>query len=247
MLDYTSFSLQLRFFSVAMLLLFALAGCKQANTQPSKNQAKQTQTSKKPTLRPKAKPKKRNVVLFLGDSLTAGYRLAASEAYPALINQHWKDNGFPWRARNAGVSGDTSAGVIRRLNWVLSDDVYAVFLCIGANDGLRGQSTQKLAENLETIVKRIQSKNIKVVLAGITLPRNYGKSYLKSFDESYIKLSKTYKLPLMPLLIKDVAGIKTLNLSDGIHPNTKGHQIIANNVLAFFKKEGLFPRSPAKQ
>lgn len=231
------------------LVTLALGLSLVVGTQGCKSKSK---TSKTPVTTKKSTPKvqepkvaKKNVVLFLGDSLTAGYRLAASEAYPYLINSHWKKQGFPWRARNAGVSGDTSAGVIRRLDWVLSKEVVAVFLCIGANDGLRGQSIKQLQKNLSTIIQAIQKKNIKVILAGITLPRNYGKNYYSKFENTYAKLAKQYKLPMMPFLLKDVAGIKKLNLSDGIHPNTKGHQIVAKNVLAFFKKQSLFPRSPA--
>ncbi len=225
-----------------LLLATSLVGCKKAIP-------KQTQT--KPQLKPQAKPskkspkspetrEKRNIVLFLGDSLTAGYRLASSEAYPALIGQHWKKQGRPWRTRNAGVSGDTSAGVIRRLNWVLTPDVHTVFLAIGANDGMRGQSLTQLEKNLVTILTSIRKKKVHVILAGIKIPRNYGKTYYLQFEEIYPRLAARFKIPLMPFLLKDVAGIKKLNLTDGIHPNRQGHQIISRNVLSYFNQAKLF-------
>ena len=145
-----------------------------------------------------------------------------------------------WRTRNAGVSGDTTAGVIRRLGWVLTPDIHTVFLAIGANDGMRGQSLKHIEKNLETIIKNIQKKKVRVILAGIKLPRNYGKKYYLAFESIYPKLARKHKLAIMPFLLKDVAGIKKLNLPDGIHPNNEGHRIIRNNVLAYFAKTKLF-------
>lgn len=188
-----------------------------------------------------SQPKAKNVVLFLGDSLTAGYNLAAEEAYPALLQATWKRRGGRWEARNAGVSGDTTAGVLRRLSWVLSEDVHTVFLAIGGNDGLRGLKLEHSKKNLESIVDQIHAKGKKVILAGIKIPPNYGPAYTQRFEAMYIEVAKAKGIAFMPFLLEGVAGRRDLNLADGIHPNPQGHQIIAKAVLAFFDSQRLFP------
>lgn len=185
---------------------------------------------------------KRNLVLFLGDSLTAGFGNAPSEAFPALIQEHWKQNKFPWRAKNVGVSGDTTAGVLRRLDWVLTSDVHTVFLCIGANDGLRGLSLKAMQNNLKKIIQNIQKRGVRVILAGMMIPPNYGPKHTELFKQTYIQLGEAFKLKRMPFLLEGVAGKSDLNLRDGIHPNPKGHQIIARNVLAFFKTQNILQK-----
>lgn len=217
-----------------LLMLLAVSGCKRNTTAPPAASASSTAS--------KADKNKgrRNVVLFIGDSLTAGYRLMRSEAFPALIGKHWKENNQLWRARGAGVSGETSAGTLRRLNWVLSDkDIHTVFLCIGANDGLRGQPVANMKKNMEALIRRIRKRGIRVILGGMQMPPNLGPKYTREFAAVYVDLAKKYSLKRMPFLLKDVAGKRPLNLSDGIHPNPKGHKIIAQNILAFFKQEGV--------
>lgn len=226
-----------------LLLLGGLGACQRSPAVATGSSASARNAgSSHPSARP-ALPTTKHVVLFLGDSLTAGFRLAPTEAYPSLIAEHWKKQGQPWRSRNAGVSGDTTAGVIRRLDWVLTDDIHTVFLAIGANDGLRGQSLAHIEKNLHTIITRIQSRGIQVILAGIKLPRNYGKNYYEQFEQIYPRLAQHFRIPLMPFLLQDVASIKALNLPDGIHPNTQGHQIIAQHVLRFFTQHKLFSTS----
>lgn len=227
---------------LALLLTLGTWGCKRTKNPPkARERSTQPQVSPKASKGPK-KPVRRDVVLFLGDSLTAGFRLAKEEAFPHLIGQAWKSKA--WRTRNAGVSGDTSAGALRRLNWILTPDVHTVFLAIGANDGLRGKKVADLEKNIRQLIEQIQQKNIRVVLAGIKIPPNYGPDYTKAFDAVYAKLATHYKLPLMPFLLKDVAGLPKLNLDDGVHPNAKGHRIIAKNIRAFFTQQGLFVAAP---
>ena len=138
---------------------------------------------------------------------------------------------------NAGVSGDTTFSVLDRLDITLSNTPNIVFLCIGANDGLRGIPPTITKNNLTNIIKQLKERNISVVLSGISLPKNYSQTYIQSFEQTFMDVAKKENIPFMPFLLKDVAGIPTLNLNDRIHPNKEGHKIIAKNVLKFLKKE----------
>ena len=184
--------------------------------------------------------KNKNVVLFLGDSLTAGYQLAKEQAYPALIAEQWRRDNFPFRVRNAGVSGYTSNNVLANLNWWLNQEVHTVFLAIGANDGLRGYSLTLLKQNLRQIINKCRNFGAQVVLAGMKLPPNYG-AYAQKFAAVYPAISQEMNIRLMPFLLSDVAGNPQYNLSDGIHPNPGGHRLIARNVLQFFKSKEILP------
>lgn len=206
-------------------------GAPNTRTPPVKSQGLAT---------PQKAPAKRNVVLFLGDSLTAGLGVARSEAYPARIGAMWQTRGVPFRVRNAGVSGDTTAGVLRRVDWVVQKDVHTVFLCIGGNDGLRGLPIAQMRKNIGAIVEKIRKKGVQVILAGMQIPPNYGAQYTRQFAETFPQVAKQYSLTYMPFLLVEVAGKKALNAPDGIHPNAKGHRLIAKNVLAFFEKKNLF-------
>jgi acyl-CoA thioesterase-1 len=177
--------------------------------------------------------------LFLGDSLTAGYGLSAAEAYPSLLQKRWDKRGLPWKARNAGVSGATTAGTLESLSWSLTPDVKLVFLAVGANDGLRGLPLDRTRQNLAAIIERCRAAGARVALAGMKIPPNYGEEYAAAFEKNYAALAARYKLKLLPFLLQDVAGRRDRNLEDGIHPNSEGHRIIADNVDAFFSKEKL--------
>ncbi len=187
------------------------------------------------------KPEKRNVVLFLGDSLTAGYGLSQEEAYPALIEKSWKKQGLSWQVRNAGVSGYTSGDVLENLSWCLTSDVYLVFLAIGANDGLRGQKISLLESNLLSIIDACQQAGAVVVLAGMKIPPNYGQDYTRDFAMVYSKIASQNRIELLPFLLEGIAGKSEYNLEDGIHPNAKGHRKIATMVEEFFKKKRVLP------
>lgn len=170
------------------------------------------------------------VILMLGDSLTAGHGLPAELAYPALIQQRLETNGYPHRVVNAGVSGDTSAGGLSRLDWLLRQRVDIMVLALGANDGLRGQDPDAMRANLAEIIERAQAKGISVILAGMRMPANYGLDYTRRFAAVFPKLAERYDLPLIPFLLDGVALNSDLNLGDGIHPNAEGQRILADNV-----------------
>ena len=160
---------------------------------------------------PPAAPAARDVVLFLGDSLTAGYGVAQEEAYPALLESRWRGEGRALRARNAGVSGATSAGVLENLSWSLAPDVSVAVVCVGGNDGLRGLSVAELEKNLDAIVAKTQAAGVKVVVAGMRMPPNYGKDYAESFAALYPRVAAKRGVPLIPFLLDGVAGLKTMN------------------------------------
>ncbi len=169
-------------------------------------------------------------VAFLGDSLTAGYGLEPSQSFPALLELRLKDAGRPWRVVNAGVSGDTTAGGLRRLEWLLRQKVDLLFLCLGANDGLRGLPVATTEANLRAIITRAQTKGARVVLAGIRLPENYGTEYRKQFEALYPRLAREYKVPFLPFLLEGVAMRPELNQEDQIHPNAAGTRRVADTV-----------------
>ncbi|MCU0224996.1 MAG: arylesterase [Acidobacteria bacterium] len=170
------------------------------------------------------------VVVFLGDSLTAGFGLAADEAFPALVAASLAARGTPIRAINAGVSGDTTAGGLRRLDWALRSRPQLVVVALGANDGLRGQPLEAIEANLRAIVERCRAAGAKVLLAGMLMPPNYGGAYASGFAAIYPRLAKELGLPLVPFLLEGVAGRPELNQADGIHPTAEGQKILARQV-----------------
>ena len=169
-------------------------------------------------------------VVALGDSLTAGLGLQPSQAYPALLQQRIDSEGLRFLVVNAGVSGDTSAGGLSRLDWALDGDVRVLIVALGGNDGLRGLDPSELRKNLATIIERAQAKHIAVVLAGMEAPPNFGQGYIVSFHQVYPALAATYHVALVPFLLQGVAGVDTLNQQDGIHPTVEGARIVADNV-----------------
>lgn len=168
--------------------------------------------------------------MFLGDSLTAGLGLAPDRSYPSLIGKRLKDKGYDYQIVNAGVSGDTSAGGLRRLDWSLDGDVRVLIVALGANDGLRGLPTKELKNNLAAVLTRAREKDIPVILAGMEAPPNNGPDYTRDFRNVYSDLAKEYKVRFIPFLLQGVAGDATLNQSDGIHPNVRGAEIVADVV-----------------
>jgi acyl-CoA thioesterase-1 len=175
---------------------------------------------------PPARPR----VVALGDSLTAGYGLLESQAYPALLQTKIDEEGYAFEVVNAGVSGDTSAGGLRRLDWALEGNVRVLILALGANDGLRGLPIAEMKENLGTIIDRARERNIVVLLAGMEAPPNYGPEYVQAFRAAYREVSASKRVLLVPFLLDRVAGVGTLNQGDGIHPNVEGARIIADTI-----------------
>ena len=192
-----------------------------------------------PAAGPAAVPAARDVVLFLGDSLTAGYGVDREESFPALLEARWRREGLPRRARNAGVSGATSAGVLENLAWSLAPDVAAAVVCVGGNDGLRGADLASVEKSLDAVVAGAQAAGAKVVLAGMRMPPNYGSDYAGRFAALYGRVAARRKAAFLPFLLEGVAGKPDLNQPDGIHPNAAGHRAVAGTVHAFLLKEAL--------
>ncbi len=172
----------------------------------------------------------RQRIVILGDSLTYGYGLDRSESYPFLLQKRLDRSGNDYEVVNAGVSGDTSAGGLRRLNWVLEGDVRVLIIELGANDGLRGLPVASLRHNLSEIIERAQGKGIAVVLTGMEAPPNYGSVYTQEFREVYQELARTYQVYFVPFLLEGIAGNPDLNLTDGIHPNASGARIVEETL-----------------
>jgi acyl-CoA thioesterase-1 len=172
------------------------------------------------------------VIVALGDSLTAGLGVASDEAYPALLELRAQKAGFDYRVVNAGVSGDTSAGGLRRLDWVLRSRPEVVIVALGSNDGLRGLPTSALRDNLTTIVTRLRAASARVLLVGMRVPPNYGAAYAGDFAEVFGSVARRTSVAFLPFLLEGVAGDPALNQPDGIHPNAAGQRIVADRVWA---------------
>lgn len=218
----------------ALLLACCLAGCRTAKTPPTERSA----AASTPDTTPVTATDTRPVLVFLGTSLTAGYGLDAREAYPSLIQHKLDSLGLGYRVVNAGVSGATSADGLSTLDWVLSQNLPISLLVVelGANDGLRGNDAQQtiasLRENLLAIAQKARARypNLTLVLAGMTLPPNFGDDFVARFEAVYPEVAKTTGATLIPFLLENVGGVRALNQADGIHPTAAGQRIVAENV-----------------
>ena len=170
-------------------------------------------------------------IVAFGDSLTAGFGVASDESYPAQLEKQLQERGFHYEVVNAGVSGETSAGGMRRVEWILKSRPTIVILELGVNDGLRGLPLQQTYVNLRSIIDRLQDEGVVVVLAGMRIPPNYGEAYTGEFFEMYERLAQEFMLPLIPFLLEGVAAQSGLNQGDGIHPTAEGYTIVAQNVF----------------
>ena len=170
------------------------------------------------------------VVVFLGDSLTAGYGLAEEQAWPAVLEERFAREGLPFRAVNAGVSGDTSAGGLRRLDWALRTRPDVIVVELGANEGLRGLELGPVEANLRQVVARSRDAGARVLLVGLRIPPNYGPDYTRRFAEIFPRVAGELGVPLVPFLLDGVGGESSLNLGDGVHPNVEGHRRVADVV-----------------
>lgn len=169
-------------------------------------------------------------IVFLGDSLTAGLGLERDQSVPSLVQAQLDADGYRYEVVNAGVSGDTSAGGLSRLDWSLQGDVKVLVIELGANDGLRGLPVTSTKKNLEAIIQRAQSRGIKVLLTGMEALPQYGPDYTTAFRSIYPDVARTYHVTFMPFYLAGVAGIPDLNQADGIHPNPAGARIVEANV-----------------
>lgn len=171
----------------------------------------------------------RPVVVALGDSLTAGLGVAADEAYPARLEARLRAEGYAYRVINAGVSGDTTAGGLRRLDWVLRAEPEVVIVALGANDGLRGQSPRAMRANLEAILRRLRAAGARVLLAGMRMPPNYGEEYTREFAAVFPEVARRASVAFVAFPL-DVVTDRGLVQPDGLHPNAAGHQAIADRL-----------------
>ncbi|WP_246026427.1 arylesterase [Oleiharenicola lentus] len=171
-------------------------------------------------------------VIFFGDSLTAGYGVDPDEAYPALIQKKIDEAGKTWRVVNAGLSGETSSGGLRRLDWILKQKVDIFVIELGGNDGLRGIPPATTRANLEAMIQRIRQRqpDVKVVIAGMQMPTNMGPEHTREFAAIFPEVARKTEAVLIPFLLEGVGGVASLNLPDGIHPTPQGHQIVAETV-----------------
>ena len=182
-------------------------------------------------------------ILMLGDSLTEGTGVKKNQAYPYLVEQKLKAKGLSLiKVINAGVSGSTSASALSRLKWHLRSTPDILLLALGANDGLRGLSTVQMKRNLAKTIELALSKGVRVVLAGMKMPPNYGAEYTREFEEVFYQLAKEYDVVFIPFLLEGVAGDPKLNFPDGLHPNERGHQILAELVYKALLKLNNFSK-----
>lgn len=177
-------------------------------------------------------------ILFLGDSLTEGYGLNKEEAYPHLVKNLINSKlNKDVLVINGGVSGSTTSDSLSRLKWYLRKNPDIVFIALGANDGLRGLDLKQSQKNLDEIINLSIQNGAKVLLSGMLIPPNYGPEYSADFKRMYQELKDKYNLRMMPFLLEGVAGEKEFNQNDGIHPNEKGHEIVAKSVYEFIKED----------
>jgi acyl-CoA thioesterase-1 len=203
---------------LSLLLLVLLPGCKQKGEEPSQS---------------KVTPKEENLpkIVAFGNSLTAGLGLQADESYPAALQRILNAGGYKYRVINAGVSGDTSSGGLRRLDWSLEPGSKIMILELGANDILRGQPVEMIKKNLGTIVEKAQSRGIIVLLVQMEAPTSFGPDYRKEVHEAYPEIAKKYNITLIPFILKPLVSSDRYIQADGTHPTAEGAKIIAENVF----------------
>jgi len=207
---------------LSALCLFGCGGDTASSTPESATPAPPAQTLPK--------------IVAFGDSLTAGYGLDPKQSYPAILQKKLDADGYKYEVVNAGVSGDTSAGGLRRLDWSLEGGgVRVLILELGANDFLRGQPVKETRRNLSQIIERAKSKGVRVLLAGMYTTTNAGDAYLREIDEVFKSLASEHDVPLIPFFLENVAGKRDLNLDDGVHPNAEGTKLVADTVYKYLK------------
>ena len=181
---------------------------------------------------------KKKTIVFFGNSLTAGYGLSPSQAFPAIIQKKIDSLGLPYQVINAGVSGETSSGGKTRIDWILRQPVDIFILELGANDGLRGIPLSETKKSLQSIIDKVKAKNpaTKLVFAGMQIPPNMGQTYSTEFRNIYTELASKNAMTLIPFILEGVGGETNLNQEDGIHPTAEGHRIVAANLWRQLEK-----------
>jgi acyl-CoA thioesterase I len=225
--------MMMKFAAVMAVMLLGLAsvGCEEDRQTPEAVQP--PPRVERPAVRPSpfAERQAGMRIIFLGDSLTAGYGVEADEAYPALIEQQLRSDGLDVQVINMGVSGDTTAGGLNRLDWSLKQQPDLLVVGLGGNDGLRGIDLAASEQNLRAIIQRARNRDVTVLLLGMMIPPNYGEEYTGQFREMFPRLAQELGVPLVPFLLEGVGGVAHLNQPDGIHPTAEGHRLIAQHVL----------------
>lgn len=233
-MPFQSYIFKLRFCHALIIAVIALLsfGCQQAS-QPD-NESRPASANPLTTPAPatiSTDSEKLPTIVAFGDSLTAGYGLSQDESYTTLLQRKLDEAGYRYRVVNAGVSGDTSAGGARRVDWALqSGNVKFMILELGGNDGLRGLSVAEMKKNLASIIERAQASGVTVILAGMEAPTNFGADYTREFRQAFRDLAKQYKTPFIPFVLDGVGGRPELNQPDGIHPNAEGEKVLTENV-----------------
>jgi acyl-CoA thioesterase-1 len=215
----------MKIFLTSLLLIAAvmLAACKGERQEPIT--AKPTATAA-----PAAPSKSAAKIVAFGDSLTAGYGLSLPDSYPAQLQKRLEADGYGYEVVNAGVSGDTTAGGLQRIDWALEGDVKFVILELGANDILRGLPVSEMKKNLSGIIARSRARGARVLLAGMEAPTNTGPEYRREVHEAFLELARTPDVEFIPFFLDRVAGVAPLNQSDGIHPNVEGARVVTETV-----------------
>ena len=216
----------------SVLVIAFLAGC--GNNTEKQNDATKQKREQLPTSKDKAKAK---TIVFYGNSLTAGYGVDPSEAFPALVQEKIDSLQLPYKVVNAGLSGETTAGGKGRIDWILRQPVNIFVLELGGNDGLRGIPIAETSRNLQAIINRVREKypDARIILAGMQVPPNMGADYVNKFKAVFPAIAAKNKMTLVPFLLQGVGGHPDLNQPDGIHPTEKGAKIVANNVWDVLK------------
>ena len=209
-----------------LVCLLLLVACRRGSAPPSRQSSPPPVAASGAGEQRDARPR----VVALGDSLTAGLGLLEMQAYPALLQQKIDDEGYNFTVVNSGVSGDTSAAGLQRLDWALDGDVKILILELGANDGLRGLPPAEMKKNLASIIERSHERGIAVLLLGMEAPPNFGNEYTVSFRQVYRDLARQYRVAFVPFMLDRVAGHADLNQRDGIHPNVEGTRIVADTI-----------------
>lgn len=215
---------------VMVCLVAVIFSCGERRTEKGERSAEKEKESEVRESERSTESKK--TIVFFGNSITAGYGLELSDAFPARIQEKLDSMNAPYKVVNAGVSGETSSGGKGRIDWILKQQVDIFVLELGGNDGLRGIPLSETKKNLQTIIEKVKTKNpeAKIIVAGMQIPPNMGKRYTNEFRSMYPDLAKKNNIALVPFILEGVGGRAELNLADGIHPTAEGHRILANNV-----------------
>ena len=226
--------------AAAVALLLSLAGCagQVADKRADKQETSAPPVEEQPTVSVQTGPDQndtRPIVATFGDSISAGFGVEAGKSYPDDLQRLIDGAGYKYRVVNLGVSGDTTTDAVERLPAALAIHPAIVVLEFGGNDGLRGLPVAAAKKNIESIIQQLQSAHIKILLAGMTLPRNYGPDYINAFDEMYVDLANKYKVARIPFVLDGVGGHADLTQADGIHPTADGAVIVARNVMKYLQ------------